>query len=129
MWSNHITKFYARYIIDPKWSADTSVIAYWGYPGGEDMAQRNEAVWAARTAVGGGSKEVPRDPGYDDPWGPSIFVNAGLGYKPKDDLEIRFDAYNLLGWIDEELNKRIYLGSSAYRSSAPAFGVSMRYKF
>jgi len=125
MWSNHITKLYAKYTIDPKYSADASLVAYWGFPGAEDMAKYQETLWIAD------GYEVARDPDYDDPWGPSIFLSMGLEYKPSDDLALRFDAYNLLGWIDNEYNKKIFIGasSSTYRSSAPAFGVSLRYKF
>jgi len=123
MWSDHITKLYANYKLNDKWSADGSMQFYWDFEGKKDIVDQ----W--------GPTQTPvrnlRASGYNDAFGPSVFVNLGLQYRHADNIELRFDGYNLLGFIDEELNKRIFVGKKAadYRSAAPAFGISLRYKF
>ena len=129
MWSNHISKLYAKYKLDDKWSADGSMNFYWGFPGAKDFAE----YWGPNQVDNDGDPQprTTRTSGYNDPYGPSVFVNLGLEYKVADNLDLRIDGYNLLGFIDSELNKRLFLGngSTTYRSHAPAFGLTMRYKF
>ena len=84
-----------------------------------DMADRN----AENNGFGA------RDNGYNDPFGVSMYLNLGLDYKPTDNLSLRLDGHNLLGFIDEEFNKRLFMGGSSYRSMAPSLSLSMRYKF
>jgi len=126
MWSNHITKLYGTYKINEKWSADGSLQFYWGFPGKKDFVEYRDTIDEIRD----GNDKILRNPGYNDPFGPSVFFNLGLEYKTAENLHIRFEGYNLLGFIDEELNKRIFLAEMAdYRSHAPAFGISVRYTF
>ena len=116
-WSNHITKLQAVYTIDPKWRVNGSARVYWGYPGAKDLADSN-APYA-------------RDSGYDDPYDPSYLINLGLEHNPTKNLSIRVDGTNLLGFIDDKYNKRLYgfdFGSS-YRSQAAAVIFSLRYTF
>jgi iron complex outermembrane receptor protein len=116
-WSNHITKLQAVYTIDPKWRVNGSARIYWGYPGAKDLADSN-APYA-------------RDPGYDDPYDPSYFINLGLEHKPNKNLTVRVDGSNLMGFIDDKYNKRLYgfdFGSS-YRSQAASVIFSLRYTF
>lgn len=120
-WSNHVTKLVVGYDLDDRWRLDGSARVYWGYPGAEDFAR----------FVTDNQSPIAIAPGYDDPYGPSAFVNLGLQYKAADHLTVRVDSYNLLGWFDDTLNKRLYGFNSYgdYRVQAPAFGISVRYLF
>ncbi|MHC4216217.1 MAG: TonB-dependent receptor domain-containing protein, partial [Planctomycetota bacterium] len=126
-WSNHISKLYTRYKIDPKWSLDGSLRLYWGFPGAEDWSDYNNSLIES---TGEAESYTLADPGYSKAWRPSVFVNLGLEYNPTKNLTIRLDANNILGWIDKDLNKRnFHLRMSEYRSEAPAIGFTLRYTF
>jgi iron complex outermembrane receptor protein len=128
-WSNHITKLAAQYNLTDQLSVDGSLRIYWGYPGAEEYAKWandiQEAGWAPW------NYRYMR--GYTKPFGTSAFFNLGLEYKPADNLTIRVDGYNILGWFDIDLNKRLVRyddwAPADYRSSAPAVGVSLQYRF
>ncbi len=124
-WSNQITKLTAYRSLSKQFSIDGSLAVYWGYPGSEDMALFYEG---------------PNDryqPGYDAPFDLSAFLNLGLEYKPQENLRLRLDAYNVLGWCDKEYNGRPYgwndgsgnFSMGNWRADAPAIGVSLTYKF
>jgi len=119
-WSNHITKLVVGYQIDDKLRIDGSARIYWGFPGAEDYAKYNTA----------NSSPIAIDPGYDDPYGPSIFLNIGIQHQPSKNLTVRLDAYNLMGLIDRKYNKILYGFNefSDYRASSPAIGVSAIYR-
>ena len=115
-WSNHITKISATYKITPKTSIYGSTMIYWGFPGLKDYAE-----W---------DNQLPTDYTYNDPYEGSMFLNLGVEHKIKENLSMRVDGYNLLGCVDEDLNKRVnYSGPGNYRCHAPSFGVSLTYLF
>ncbi len=119
-WSNHVTKLIMSYKTNEKWTASTSLRIYWGFPGARDMAQySNDSLGVAYT-----------DPGFNDAFGANTYLDFGLVYSLMTNLSIRFDAYNVLGLIDEDLNKRNYiLRQWEYRIEAPALAISFRYSF
>ena len=119
LWASHSTKIYARYNINDKWSADSSIRAYWNFQGFKDMADH----------IADRDGREGRDNGYNDPYGVSMYLNLGLDYKASKDMSLRLDGHNLLGFIDHEFNKRLFMGGSSYRSMAPSLSLSMRYKF
>jgi len=115
-WSNHVTKINATYKITPKTSIYGSTMIYWGFPGLKDYAE-----W---------DNQLPTDYTYNDPYEGSMFLNLGVEHKIKENLSMRVDGYNLLGCVDEDLNKRVnYSGPGNYRCHAPSFGVSLTYLF
>jgi len=128
-WSNHVTKLTGRYDLTNNLSVDGSLRMYWGYPGALDYAKYandvKEAGWAP--------SNYRYQRGYTKPFGISAFLNLGLEYKPSNNLTVRVDGYNMLGWLDIDLNKRLFRygdwGPADYRCEAPAIGVSLRYKF
>ncbi|MCK4752513.1 MAG: TonB-dependent receptor [Planctomycetes bacterium] len=136
-WSNHISKLYARYELDPKWSIDGSMRVYWGFPGAEDYSDYNRDRIATALADGSSSAVTGVDPsysladdGYEEAWRASMFLNLGIEHRPSENLTIRLDAQNVLGWIKEEFNKRNYnLRMSDYRAEAPALSFTVRYTF
>lgn len=122
-WANNITKLAVIQELNGEWTASTSVRAYWGFPGAKDLAEWN------------GTKSPPTnlalaDPGYDKAYGPSVYWNAGVEYRPTKHLTVRADLFNILGWADETLNKRIYIyRGSDYSSEAAAVALSARLAF
>jgi len=122
-WANNITKLALIQELNGKWSASTSLRAYWGFPGAKALADWN------------GAQSQPRsfalaDPGYDAAYGPSVFWNAGLEYRPTKHLTVRADAFNILGWADQTLNKRIYFfRGSDYSSEAASVALSAKLTF
>jgi len=127
-WSNHITKLTGRYDLTDQLSVDGSLRLYWGYPGAEEYAKWTHDVQEADQGYYWRYRR-----GYTKPFGTSAFLNLGLDYKPRDNLTIRVDGYNLLGLFDIDLNKRLFRYSdwtpADYRCAAPAIGVSITYKF
>jgi outer membrane receptor protein involved in Fe transport len=127
-WSNNVTKLTAHHQIDPKWSVDGSLQIMWGYQGGEDnMKFHNTDAYYL-------SKHTLPDAvdGYDDAFGMTAFLNMGVQYKLDKHATVRLDAYNILGWVDETLNKDFVFGSvweGAYRVQPPAIGITFQYSF
>jgi outer membrane receptor for ferrienterochelin and colicin len=127
-WSNHITKLTADHKLDEKWSVNTSLRIYWGFPGMKDYDKYYP--------YSGMAASYPDYPLIEDGWKRayrgSYFWDLGLQYKPNKDLIIGLNGYNLLGIFDKDLNKRNYIevvGNGDFRDHAPAVGVSVTYKF
>lgn len=106
---------------EEQWSLSGNTRVYWGFPGAKEYAKY----------VTSRNSPYSREPGYDDPYGPSIFLGLGLQYKPTDSLIVRMDGHDLVGLIDGKYNKMLYGFNSyaPYRSSAPAASLSISYKF
>jgi len=120
-WSNHITKVVGTYRITEQWNVSGNTRIYWGFPGAKSYAKY----------VTDSRSPYSREPGYDDPYGPSVFVGLGVQYQPEESLTLRLDGHDLLGLVDKKYNKTLYGFNSYadYRSSAPAVSFSLSYKF
>ncbi len=122
-WANHVTKIALIHDFNNEWSLNSSLRAYWGFPGAEALADWNNSLSSPLSYA-------LDDDGYDDAYGPSVFWNAGLEYRPTSKLTLRADAYNIMGWFEEDLNKRLhYFRGSAYSVEAPSVAVSARLEF
>ncbi len=121
-WSNHVTKLMVQQDLTSEWSLDSSLLVYWGYPGGKDFAEYQESTGPGRY-----------EPDFNDPFDHSVFLNLGVGYKPKENLEIRLDGYNILGWFQDDINKRrIGFNNNfpgSYRILPASIGVSLKYRY
>jgi len=118
-WSNHVTKLTMLYEANERWTASAMLRVYWDFQGASDLAQYYNSLGTPVT-----------DPGFNDAFGTNAYLNLGLVYSPATKLSIRLDAYNVLGWIDEDLNKRNYiLRPWEYRIEAPALATSLQYRF
>lgn len=126
-WPSHITKLTAHHQLSRRWSVDGSVRVEWSFPGDEDFLKyRND------NPQNGPGTPPSSVAGWDEPYGPSVFVNMGCEYRFNNNATLRLDAYNVLGWIDRQLNKRGYLGGiweGQYRAEAAALGITFRYEF
>jgi iron complex outermembrane receptor protein len=120
-WSNHISKIVASYDFDDKLKLDGNAQVYWGFPGAKDYAKY----------LSDKSSPISRDPGYDTPYGPSVFLNLGLQYQLNENMTLRVDAYDLMGLCNKKYNKTLYGFNSYgdYRSSAPSLAFTLFCKF
>lgn len=56
-----------------------------------------------------------------------MFLNYAINYRVNDNITARMDAFNILGWFDDHLNKRNFLlQATTYRAEAAALGLSVR---
>ncbi len=59
-----------------------------------------------------------------------MLLNLGIEHRFSEDLTVRFDTHNVLGWIDKDINKRNqYVQVADYRSEAAAVVTTVRYSF
>jgi outer membrane receptor protein involved in Fe transport len=126
-WSNNVTKLTVHHTFSRQFSADANLQVMWGYSGSQDFQNYKNTL--PFYGVGGVTDTVP---GYDQPYGTSAFLSLGVEYNINDHATLRFDAYNVLGWIDKTLNKDNVLGSiwtGQYRVIAPAYALTFRYSF
>ena len=64
----------------------------------------------------------------DEQYDMTAFLNMGLQYKASDNFDFRFDAFNILGWIDRDYNRRQGTTGS-HRTDAAALALSIMYTF
>jgi iron complex outermembrane receptor protein len=123
-WAPSITKLTVLHDITPKWTVSGSLVYYSGFPGAEDYA--HYAATLAKPPSG-----VPlSDPGFNTPYGPNLYLNMGVEYRPTEHLSFRVDGYNLVALVDQTLSKRNYILRESEFSVQPAsVAVSMRYRF
>jgi outer membrane receptor for ferrienterochelin and colicin len=121
-WYNNISKVRMHYQMNEKWSSDSSLVVYWNCPGGEDYAKQRRSV-----------AESAYDPRSRDAFYNNWYLNLGLQYQYSKNLTLRMDAYNILGWFDQDLNKR----RAGFNTDRPAqvriqpaaLGFQLVYKF
>ncbi|MCX5647272.1 MAG: TonB-dependent receptor plug domain-containing protein [Phycisphaerae bacterium] len=121
-WFNQISKARVHYKVDDRWSVDSSLVVYWCNPGGEDYAEWRNSV---KTAY----YDLKADKAFD----PSYYLNAGVQYSASKNLTLRFDAYDILGWFEQDLNKRREGFNTdrpgMYRIMPPSVGFGIVYRF
>jgi iron complex outermembrane receptor protein len=126
-YSPHLTKLAFHHEHDCQWTSDMSLRVYWGFPGDRDLTDFNNDYFAANGSPLG--LLGLSDPGVDKAFHANAYLNYGLEYRPFNRLIARLDLFNILGWLDTDLNKRNFIfESSTYRSEAAAMGVSVRWE-
>ncbi|MBT4521068.1 MAG: hypothetical protein HOC23_13785 [Halieaceae bacterium] len=122
-WSNHSAKISMEYQLNARWSASASARIYWGYPGGQDLADYNMEQLGGRLGA----------PQYDEStraFEESVYLNLGLEYRFGQGNTVRLDAFNLMGIVDDDYNNRNYFQrTSQYREEIAAIAVTVNYKF
>ncbi|WP_435690162.1 TonB-dependent receptor plug domain-containing protein [Paraglaciecola sp.] len=122
-WSNHISKLFYRWQFQPTWRFTASARIYWGFQGAEDWADYNNSR----------NQNNQARFGYDqkgEAFSGNYFVNLGVHKTLSDKLDISLNAYNVMGWIDKDYNKRNYIKrSSDYRPEAASVAIQLSYKF
>ncbi|MGD1018276.1 MAG: TonB-dependent receptor plug domain-containing protein [Verrucomicrobiia bacterium] len=123
-WSPFITKLAVLHDVGKKWTLSSSVVYYSGFPGAQAYANYNASL---DKPVSGAPLSSP---GYSTPYGPNLYVNLGVEYRPSDHWTIRLDGYNLAALADETLSKRNYYFRLSEFSVEPAsMTISARYRF
>lgn len=123
-WSPWLTKLAWARDVNECTNLSTSLRVYWGFPGARDLTMYNNSLPTPSGSIG------TADPGYDKPFGASVFLDFGYQRRLTDHWSWRLDLYNVLGWADIDLNKRNYINrNSDYRSEAAAVGVSATANF
>jgi iron complex outermembrane receptor protein len=123
-WSPFITKLALLQDIGKKWTASSSVVYYYGFPGAQAYANYNASLGTPMSGL------PYSDPGYKTPYGPNLYVNLGLEFRPSEHWTIRLDGYNLAALADTTLSKRNYYFRLSEFSVEPAsLTVSARYRF
>ena len=122
-WFKHATKLFLTWHLTSQLDWNTSLRVYWNLPGGEDLSDYNKAVL-------GGKPSIALAEGSDRAFGASAFFNTGLQYRWNQKLSMSLTGYNLLGLVDEDLNKKNYFQrSSQYRVLAPSIALKLNYRF
>ena len=110
------------YTITDAWRANGSLRYLWGYPGTEDYLEYRNSTRPPEAQL--------TDPGWDDGYSASAFLNLGIEYRPDKNISISLAGYHLLGLLDKDLNKQNYIGGwGGYRNSAPSIGLNARWTF
>jgi len=123
--SPHLTKIAVHYQHNCCWSSDASLRIYWGRPGDEDLATFQNARFAAQ-----GSADRETDPGFKKSFLGSYFLNYALNYHYNQHITARLDLYNILGWLDKDINKRNFiLQPGSYRDEAAAIAATVRFEY
>lgn len=118
-WSPYLTKVAWARDVDECTNISSSLRVYWAFPGARDLAHYNETLATPSGSI------AQADPGYDKAFNANVYLDMGYQRKLSDHLAWRLDLYNVLGWIDIDLNKRNYINRvSDYRSEAAAVGIS-----
>ncbi len=124
-WAPSITKVALENTLDKakKWTASSSLVFYSGFPGAQDAALYNATLPSP-------SANLPTsEAGYTTPYGPNLYVNFGLEYRPAKSWSIRADGYNLAALASQTLSKRNYIYRMSEFSVEPASAtLSLRYR-
>jgi len=123
-WSPFITKLALLQDIGKKWTVSSSIVYYYGFPGAQDYANYNASLGTPLSGL------PYSDKGYTTPYGPNLYVNFGVEFRPTTNWTVRVDGYNLAGLADATLSKRNYYFRLSEFSLEPAsLTVSARYRF
>ncbi len=121
-WNNHITKLRFEYRFSDRLVWAGSLRAFWGMPGAVDMADYNNDHDRL--------SQLPRYKDSKRAFEESLYLNTSLAYQLNDQAAVHLYFYNLLGLIDEDLNKRNhFLRTSQYRDAEPAVALRLDYHF
>ncbi len=126
-WSNHISKIAMNYQYSERIRLNSALRVFWAYEGAQDYLdysydQRQEDASSDTVALA--------DADYDDSTGLSAFLDMGLRYQLTNNSAVDFNAYNLLGLLDEKLNKRMYvINVGNYQQEPTAFSMQYSYRF
>jgi iron complex outermembrane receptor protein len=123
-WAQFVTKAVVRQELSPRWTVSTSAVHYSGFGGAKDYAAYASTFASPPSAI------PLSDPGFDTPYGPNLYWNAGLEFRPTQDWNVRLDGYNLVAPMDRTLSKRNhYFRMSEYNLQPASLAVSIRHRF
>lgn len=118
---NHLTKLVYQYSVSKKMAVNTSLQITWKLQGAEDAARHNADSLnnSLFSVISDGSTEAFK---------PSAYLHAGATYNINKNFNASIHGYNLLGLINENLNKRNeFQRNSQYRIQPVAMRLSLQY--
>jgi iron complex outermembrane receptor protein len=123
-WAQFITKAVVQHDLSSRVTASTSAIHYSGFSGAKAYAAYASTFSVPPSAV------PLSDPGFDTPYGPNLYWNAGLEFRATEDWDLRLDGYNLVAPMDKTLSKRnYYFRLSEFNVQPASLSLSIRYRF
>jgi hypothetical protein len=123
-WAPSITKLAITHEFSKRWSGSTSIVYYSGFPGAQEYAQYAATLTPPPSGVPLSAA------GNNVAYGPNVYVNLGVEYKPSEQISLRVDGYNLVALGDMSLSKRNnILRESEYSEMPASVAFSVRYKF
>ncbi len=121
-WNSHLSKIRFDYHLSSRLDWVNSLRIYWGMPGAVDLADYNRD-WTR-------SLKLPLYKDSQRAFEESVFLNTGLVYQVSRQWTLGLHAYNLLGLLDEDYNKRNYFQrTSHYRDTEPSIALNFSYRF
>lgn len=122
-WAKHSLKLIYSVKFDSQWSGFSSLRAFAGLDGSQAMADYN--LFENNNSV----SSLPRTDGSGQAYEDRVFWDAGVRYQ-LESVSLGLHAYNILGWFDQDWNRRNAFGrSDQYRLEAPAWALSLNYDF
>ena len=120
---DHISKAVYRYDLNDKMTISASLQVFWGLPGAEDAATHNA------DSLNNTNANVRMD-GSKKPFETSAYLHMGYIYDITPKLTASIFAYNVLGILNEDLNKRVeFQRNSQYRIQPTSFKINLGYRF
>lgn len=105
-------KLHSQYWLDDRWNLNGSIVSDLGVDGRRDMFE--------------GFREREVSSKIDDG---ALRLNLGAIYQYHDQLKIKFNAHNVLGWLDKDYNNRFIRGLSDYRPDVASLSVGLTYEY
>lgn len=129
-WAKHTLNMSYFYDYSDDVFFDASLRFFLDFDGAENMALVYTRDAQVPPAVATPNVASQRDitPGYDAPFRPNAYLNLGATYGLADNIDLRLEIHNALGFIDQDLNKRNFLAGRAadYQIEAPAFSIAIK---
>lgn len=132
-WHSNITKLRFDYNYNEKLKFISSLRVFWGLEGAKEMADYNKENYSATDTLPHGQVIRYRLPYYDSntkAFKADAYLNLSLRYILNTRTTLYLHGYNLLGLVDEDLNKRNYFQTSSnYFIEEPSASVAINYRF
>lgn len=124
-WSNHISKLALNHQYNQSTNMNMSLRVFWQYEGSQDYL---DFSYERRESDANSDSVALADAGYDDSVGMAAFLDLGLQYQFSNQSHISVNAHNLLGLLDDKLNKRMYVINVGNYQVEPTY-VSAEYRY
>ncbi|MCP5246117.1 MAG: TonB-dependent receptor plug domain-containing protein [Burkholderiales bacterium] len=118
-WATHSGKFWYSWNLTDRTRFDTTLRAFWGYDGSKDF--RNKLVADGRDIITADWKK---------PFKEQIYLNFALQHNVTRSTRLSLNFYNVLGWFDQDLNKRLFrepTGGYRLEAATVAGGITIQF--
>jgi iron complex outermembrane receptor protein len=127
-WAANITKLRFAWRPVEKLRFTGSLRVFWGFPGSDDFRQYANAQYYSGGT--GAFENFVTDPARYNPYDAiQLRLNLGVIYELSKHFTVGLHGYNLLGWLDQDFNNRLFVYSSQARSEAVGGALTLSCKF